>query len=132
MDVLVSIRSVREMDGERESYDTAAAGELCRDGETLRLTYRPEGDKAVLTARPGCVVLQRQGEVSSKMVFRPGRRCLGDYATPYGAMDMAVTTRRLDDRLGDDGGELTLEYDLELGGSGLGSHTVRIRVQTKG
>lgn len=132
MDVTVNIRSVREMDGERESFDTAAPGELCREGETLRLTYHPEGGTAVLTARPGCVVLRRQGEVSSKMVFRPGRRCLGDYATAYGSMDMAVTTRRVDDRLADDGGELILEYDLELGGGSLGSHTVRIQVQTKG
>lgn len=131
MDVTVNIRSVREMDGEKESFDTAAPGELSREGEVLRLTYRPEGGRAELTARPGCVVLRRRGEVSSEMVFRPGRRCLGDYATPYGAMAMAVTAHRIDDRLTDDGGELILEYHLELGGSDLGRHTVRIQVQTK-
>ena len=131
MDVTVNIRSVREMDGEKESFDSAAPGQLSREGETLRLTYRPEGGTAELTARPGCVVLRRRGEVSSEMVFRPGRRCLGDYATPYGAMAMAVTTHRIDDALTDDGGQLVLEYDLELGGSDLGRHTVRIQVHTK-
>ncbi len=129
--VTVAVRSVRELDGEKESCDTAAEGVLRREGEKLTLTYFADGGRAVLTARPECVVLERTGEIASKMVFRPGRRCLSDYVTPYGAMPMAVTTRRLEHRLTGEGGELVLEYELELGGDSLGSHTVRITAHTK-
>lgn len=68
-----------------------------------------------LTLRPHRVFLERGGEFSSRMVFEPGRRCLCQYDTPYGALVLHTRCRELENTMNEHGGRLYLTYDLESG-----------------
>lgn len=60
------------------------------------------------------VTMMRQGEVYSQMVFRQGKRHLSHYRTPYGEMTIGVNARHVLVDMGENGGELELDYDIEM------------------
>ena len=58
--------------------------------------------------------MMRQGEVYSQMVFRQGKRHLSHYRTPYGEMTIGVNARHVLVDMDETGGELELDYDIEM------------------
>ncbi len=68
-----------------------------------------------MTIRPERVFLERGGEFSSRMVFVPGRRCLCQYDTPYGALVLHTCCRTLENTMNEHGGRLYVTYELESG-----------------
>ena len=60
------------------------------------------------------VTMMRQGEVYSQMVFRQGKRHLSHYRTPYGEMTIGVNARHVLVDMDENGGELELDYDIEM------------------
>ena len=75
------------------------------------------------------VSLMRVGEFNSQMVFREGRRHLSLYNTPYGAMTIGVHTRHLLAELGDQGGELEVDYSVEVDHTVAGRNVFHISVK---
>lgn len=73
-----------------------------------------EGTTTTFSIRPGFVTLLRQGQVNSEMVFEQGRRHLSMYSTPYGTMSVGVNTRRMLIELDETGGNLEIDYSLEI------------------
>ena len=92
-----------------------------------------EGTETALEIQPGQIVLTRTGAVRSQMVFRKGHRHLSSYETPYGEMSLAVHTRRMEIALDSQGGEIQLEYAIEMGGQLAGVNLFRIKLwETEG
>lgn len=73
-----------------------------------------EGTTTTFSIRPGFVTLLRQGQVNSEMVFEQGRRHLSMYSTPYGTMSVGINTRRMVIDLDETGGNLEIDYSLEI------------------
>lgn len=73
-----------------------------------------EGTTTTISVRPGFVTLLRQGQVNSEMVFEQGRRHLSMYSTPYGTMSVGINTRRMVIELDETGGNLEVDYSLEV------------------
>lgn len=73
-----------------------------------------EGTTTTFSIRPGFVTLLRQGQVNSEMVFEQGRRHLSMYSTPYGTMSVGINTRRMVIELDETGGNLEIDYSLEI------------------
>ena len=63
------------------------------------------------------VTMTRQGDYSNTMVFVPEQRFEGVYRTPYGDMDMAVTSRGVQCSIGEKKGSVHLKYQLDLQGA---------------
>lgn len=135
--VTISIEGKQSFPGsEPEVVRTQARGTLEDRGEAgIRLSYQEsedsglEGSVTTLQVEPGRVVLERTGPLSSRMVFEEGkeRRCA--YATPYGTIGLTVRTRKLQARLDSQGGEVSIDYDLELDGAGTGRHALDLQVR---
>ncbi len=70
-----------------------------------------------LDLRKNQVIMTRSGDFSSMMVFSKDQRFEGQYATPYGSMDMAVYTRQLNCALSEREGTMHLKYQLNLQGT---------------
>ena len=106
--------------GGRHETKHARVGSLRREYDSIVLTYEDEqdGDRArvVLTASPRSVQMRRMGAMSGTLRFEPGVRTSSVYATDYGEIPVAVSTRTvaLEERVG--GGELRLDYDVFVGG----------------
>ena len=60
------------------------------------------------------VTLLREGTVNSQMVFEEGRRHLSMYETPYGSMSVGINTRRVKNTIGETGGDLEIDYAIEI------------------
>ena len=135
--VTLSIRSVQTLDdGQAASpVETAARALLRQEGEELVLTYEEGADSGMAGVRttlriaPGQITLLRKGPWRCRMVFQEGETHEGLYETPYGALPMRLYTRRLRAQLGEAGGELELEYDMELAGQSAGTTQFRLTVR---
>ena len=70
----------------------------------------------------------REGEYTIQLGFRKGQRYEGQYQTPFGAMDLAVFCTRLRIDLDSDGGEILLNYQMDVNGQFAAVHDMEIRL----
>ncbi len=73
----------------------------------------------------------REGQVNSQMVFEEGRRHLTMYSAPYGALTMGVNTRKMKVDLDETGGEIEIDYALEIDHAVAGENLFQIRVRPR-
>ena len=134
--VIISIQG-RQMFDEQEPdvMELVTAGTLERDPEGgYTLSYEEseltglEGTQTVFRIKGGQVTLTREGGVNSMMVFEEGRRHLSMYETPYGALSVGVNTRRMRAELDAGGGEIEIDYAIEVDHAVTGQNLFRIQV----
>ena len=77
----------------------------------------------------GRVTLLREGGVNSQMVFEEGRRHLSMYETPYGALSIGINTRRMRSTLDEAGGDLEIDYAIEIDNLLAGQNLFRMNVK---
>lgn len=66
---------------------------------------------------PGSVTLYRSGPVKTALMFCEGQRYISIYDTGYGCFEVGIFTEKCENRIGLDGGELSISYDVEIRGS---------------
>ena len=119
-----------------EEMELVTAGTLNRDGAGgYTVSYQEteltglEGTVTKLHIRDGQVTLLREGSINSQMVFEEGRRHLSMYETPYGALSIGVSTRRMRSTLGEAGGDLEIDYAIEIDNLIAGHNLFRMNVR---
>ena len=135
-DVIISIKGVQQFENaEEDSMELVTAGRLEREGNSYTLSYQEseitglEGTLTTFQIEPERVTLMRVGEFNSQMVFQEGRRHMSMYNTPYGAMTIGVNTRRLQAQLTDRGGDIEIDYAIEIDHNVAGRNMFQIRVK---
>ena len=88
-----------------------------------------EGTTTRLHIKDGQVTLLREGSINSQMVFEEGRRHLSMYETPYGALSLGVNTRRMRSTLSEAGGDLEIDYAIEIDNLIAGQNLFRMNVR---
>ena len=123
-------------EGSPEEMELVTAGTLKRDGAGgYTVSYQEteltglEGTTTRLYIRDGQVTLLREGSINSQMVFEEGRRHLSMYETPYGALSIGVNTRRMRSTLGEAGGDLEIDYAIEIDNLIAGQNLFRMNVK---
>jgi len=137
-DVLISIQSVQNLDG-RDSdgpelitlgtYDYASDGIVFSYLES-ELTGL-DGTKTSFRVLPEEVTLTRKGSVNAQMVFRRGEKRNFRYQTAVGSLNMGVDTHRLEYWLDEHGGNMEIEYDLNVDQSFLSRNKFIIKIREK-
>lgn len=118
-----------------DSLEQRLPGTLEETADGVRIRYEERNaDGAVVTVTSldmadGGVVLTRMGEVTSEMVFWPGKARTSSYATAYGTLPVTVETESVKWKFDERGGMLALRYRIDLGGQ-KGSCALRIRART--
>lgn len=74
----------------------------------VRLTF-PCGEK-------GSVTVERSGEAETMFTVEEERRQYSVYRTPYGSMELCVYGKRIENSIRPEGGELSMDYAIELQG----------------
>ena len=135
-DVIISIKGVQRYENaEEDTLELVTEGRLEREGSHYTLSYQEsqltglEGTLTTFQIEPERVTLMRVGEYNSQMVFQEGRRHMSMYSTPYGAMAIGVNTRHLLADLTDRGGEIEIDYAIEIDHSVAGRNTFQINVK---
>ena len=120
-DVVIYIRSLYGYDeNEEEAIDFSTDGLYTYDGGTACLTYLEtdvtgmEGTRTSVMVMPDKVVVDRDGTVTSRMVFRPGEKHAFLYDTPVGSATMHMDTRGLSSRFNEHGGHMEIDYVMDM------------------
>lgn len=135
-EVMISVKGIQQFDAaDKDSIELVTRGSLDREGGMLTLQYEEseltglEGTLTTIQVEPERVTMLRTGQVNTQMVFQEGRRHLAMYNTPYGAMTVGVNTRHLYAELGEDGGEIEIDYNIEIDHTVTGRNIFRINVK---
>ena len=134
--VVISIKGMQKYQGQDpDTVELVTEGRLQREGDSYTLSYQEseitglEGTLTTIRVEPEQVTLLRVGEFNSQMVFQEGRRHMSMYNTPYGAMTIGVNTRHLLAELDDQGGDIEIDYAIEIDHTVAGRNTFQIRVK---
>ena len=137
--VIISIKGKQSYeDVEDETIELVTEGLLNKEGEgEYTLSYQEsaltglEGTLTTFQVEQGRIPLMRIGEVTSQMVFEEGRRHLSMYDTPYGALAIGINTRRMRSSLGEHGGDIEIDYAIEIDHAMAGQNLFQINVREK-
>ena len=119
-DVTISIFSRNSAGEDEDSIDFVTDGLYTFDGGVACLTYLEtevtgmEGTRTSVMVFPDKVVVDRDGTVTSRMIFQEGSKNSFLYDTPVGSATMHMDTRRILFRFNEHGGELEIDYVLDL------------------
>ena len=135
--VIISIKGKQlYAESSPEEMELVTSGVLKRDGlGGYTVSYQEseltglEGTTTRLHISNGRVTLLREGSINSQMVFEEGRRHLSMYETPYGALSIGINTRRMRSTLGESGGDLEIDYAIEVDHLLAGQNLFRMNVK---
>lgn len=120
-DIIIWMRSVHNIDdGEDDVMEFTTDGEYFVDGDTYCFSYLEselagiEGTRTSVFVRPNEVVVDRDGVMTSRMILREREKNRFLYKTPYGSATLNVSTRSIEKRFDEHGGELTVDYVLDM------------------
>ena len=134
-DVIISVTGIQHGAGGPDSLQLVTAGQYGVDQDEIRLTWEEseltgmEGTRTSITVQPRSVVLSREGALTSTMEFEEGHKHYCLFETPFGAATMGVDTRRIRSRLDFHGGEMEIEYTLDVNQTIVGRNRFYIQVQ---
>lgn len=135
---IISIKSSQMSEGEKpDTIELVTGGTLLKEEGGYTIVYQEseltglEGTTTRLRVEDGRVVLLREGNVNSQMIFEEGEKHLSMYETPYGALAVGIDTRRVSSSIGDAGGEVRIHYDIEIDNLLAGRTLFRLNVKRK-
>ena len=120
---LITLSGSQQVDGETDTYELTTVGKYIKRDGKYYVTYEGteltgyEGTTTTLKIKDDCVSMIRFGKSNSQMVFEKEKKYIGHYDTPFGALNVGVTTNRMKVDIDDDGGEIDLDYMVELNNS---------------
>ena len=136
--VIISIKGSQLYEGQDPDVtELVTAGTLRREQEGYPIAYQEteltglEGTTTKLRIEGPRVTLLRQGSVNSQMIFEVGRKHLSMYETPYGALAVGVETRRLKNTVDEAGGDLEIDYAIEIDNLLAGKSLFQLNVKKK-
>ena len=99
MKVQISLYSAQTIDGETDTNKMTAHGTWERHLDGGKLCYteseRDGGATVTVTVCGGETVIERRGEISSRLRLEEGKRHECRYETPYGCMALYAEAKRL-------------------------------------
>ena len=120
-DVIISINSLFSFEeGEEQQMEFTTDGYYFYEDEVGCLSYEEtevtglEGTRTSLFVMPDQVVVDREGTVTSRMVFKEGLKSAFQYATPFGSANMGINTRRIRGSMDSSGGSVEIDYVVDM------------------
>ena len=118
-----------------DTIELVTAGTLLKEENGYTISYQEseltglEGTTTKLRIEGPRVTLLREGNVNSQMIFEEGEKHLSMYETPYGAMAVGIDTRRIASTIGESGGDLRINYAIEIDNLLVGRTLFRLNIK---
>lgn len=103
-----------------DTVELVTDGIYCRTEEGYQIRYLESeitgllGTATTVDINPNEIVVERKGVLNSKMVFRTGEKSNFLYDTQFGAATLGVDTRKINAVFDDNGGELSIDYVVNM------------------
>ena len=138
-DVWISFHSVNGYDDEEpDSLEFFTDGKYLFQDDLACLSYQEsevtglEGTRTSVTILPDRVVVDRAGTVQSRMVFQEGSKSSFLYSTPFGQATMGVDTRSIRQSVNEHGGEVEIDYVVDMEHAVVARNRFSITIQQRG
>ena len=118
---VISIRSFSDLDKD-EVIEVVTPGKFHLGESEFKAVYEEseisgmDGTTTTLVIKNDVLVLEREGSTSTRMEFKKGEDVISLYNTPYGMMNINISTKELDIDMDEDGGVIYTKYVLGLEG----------------
>lgn len=119
-DVVISVTGVQQTEEGPDMLELVTAGQYGVSPEEIRMTWEEseltgmEGTRTTFSVFPRKVIMTREGKVNTRMVFEEGKKNYFLYETPFGAATMGVDTNRVRANLTRTGGEMEVDYSIDV------------------
>ena len=134
-DVIISVTGIQTSPEGPDSLQLVTAGRYGLDNEQICMTWEEseltgmEGTRTSITVQNGGVTLSREGKHNSSMEFAEGKKSWFLYETPFGSTTMGLDTQRIRSRFDRHGGNMEIEYTVDVDQTIVGRNRFYIQVQ---
>ena len=134
-DVIISVTGIQHGPDGPDSLQLVTAGQYGVDSDQICMTWEEseltgmEGTRTSITVQPKTVVLSREGKTNTTMEFQEGKKSYFLYENPFGSATMGLDTHRIRSRLGAHGGDIDIEYVVDMDQSVVGRNRFYIQVR---
>lgn len=136
--VLVKIKGIQGLDGDKDVIELSTEGTFRRFEDEYIITYTEdqtvEGSKTKtqLTVKgDNTVILERRGDLNSRLVITEGERnnCL--YAIPQGSLTLGIYGKNVKSNMTANGGSVKMIYSIDMNFEPLSENEVEILVEER-
>jgi uncharacterized beta-barrel protein YwiB (DUF1934 family) len=135
-DVIISMHSVHGYDqDDSQTVDFTTDGYYFREGDASCFSYLEsdvtglEGTRTSVIVKPDYVVVDRDGYITSRMIFKEGEKNTFPYDTPFGTANLGIKTRRISQRFDEDGGELEVDYVVDMEHALVARNKIQLKIR---
>lgn len=133
---LISIRGRQKIDDENGEIELTTLGNYIKRGKSRYIVYQEytsddssQKRTSVLKVDDSRVTLMRGGADSTRLILESGKRHLCQYDTGYGNMMIGVFTSSVHSELDDMGGNLDVNYTLDINSNLSSTNEIHITVK---
>ena len=118
---IISVRSFSDLNQD-EVIEVVTPGKFHLGESEFKAVYEKseisgmDGTTTTLVIKDDALILEREGSTTTRMEFKKGEEVVSLYNTPYGMMNINISTKELDIDMDDDGGVIYTKYILGLEG----------------
>ena len=118
---IISVRSFSDLNKD-EVIEVVTPGKFHLGESEFKAVYEEseisgmDGTTTTLVIKGEALILEREGSTTTRMEFKKGEEVVSLYNTPYGMMNINISTKELDIDMDDDGGVIYTKYILGLEG----------------
>lgn len=122
-------------EGIDDRMDFATQGTFHKRGGAYYIIYREtevtgmQGVTTSLKVESEKVILNRMGAANHKQVFELGMKHPSTYVTPHGSFNLGAYTEKMEIHLTEQGGHITLKYNLLVDDQLVSRNTLRIIIK---
>lgn len=120
-EVIISVKGTQNNGkGEPSLLELVTEGKYNKNDHEYQVTYNEteitgmQGTTTTISISPKKVVLTRIGAINSQLVFEQGHKHVSYYETVHGAFTVGVSTSLMNVKVDEHGGEIMVEYLLEI------------------
>ena len=137
--VIISVRGTQTATNQdANELELVTEGRYYKKGDTYFITYKEsevtgmEGTTTTLKVADGVVTLMRFGSVNSQLIFEKGQKHVSHYDTMQGAFTVGVFANEVNIKVDDTGGEIRVDYELEIDNNKTGETDFRMHIREAG
>ncbi|MGI5976663.1 MAG: DUF1934 domain-containing protein [Candidatus Limivicinus sp.] len=120
-DVVITMHSVHGCDlDEPETVDFVTDGSYSMENGTACFSYMEtaitgmEGTMTSVTVEPERIIIDRSGQITSRMVFKEGEKYNSLYDTAYGSAALNINTKKIQHDFDEHGGSMMVDYVISI------------------
>lgn len=133
--VLISIKGLQSQLGDSNDIELVTEGVFYKDNHKYYARYEETemtgltGTTTTLEIDSDKVALIRNGLVNNQMLFIKDKKTTSYYDTGFGSLVVGILSDRVDVNVNDDGGQIDINYNIDINEEFLGQNTFNISIK---